>query len=195
MIAGLKLLIYLICITQLNSDLNNRNDVSDLLAEANIGANSKRIVCCGELTLNTPYKAGLVPGSQGIAYINMANESYGTIMYIASGGNDVFLRKKSSGTWDTNWTKLITNADFTQYVFEETNVSIPASGDITLNFDISRSGYRAIGVIGFASSSSYAAFSRVQTTFSENKVNVTLRNTSSNQITTIARIQVLYVPA
>ena len=106
-----------------------------------------------------------------------------------------FCEKKSSGTWDTNWTKLITNADFTQYVFEETNVSIPASGDITLNFDISRSGYRAIGVIGFASSSSYAAFSRVQTTFSENKVNVTLRNISSNQITTIARIQVLYVPA
>ena len=96
---------------QLNSDLNNRNDVSDLLAEANIGANSKRIVCCGELTLNTPYKAGLVPGSQGIAYINMASENYGTIMYITSGGNDVFLRKKSSGTWDTNWTKLITNAD------------------------------------------------------------------------------------
>ena len=98
-------------ISQLNSDLNNRNDVSDLLAEANIGANSKRIVCCGELTLNTPYKAGLVPGSQGIAYINMASENYGTIMYITSGGNDVFLRKKSSGTWDTNWTKLITNAD------------------------------------------------------------------------------------
>lgn len=91
--------------------------------------------------------------------------------------------------------QLIGNADFTQYAFEKTNVSIPASGDITLNFDISRSGYRAIGVIGFASSSSYAAFSRVQTTFSENKVNVTLRNTSSNQITTIARIQVLYVPA
>ena len=106
---------------QLNSDLNNRNDVSDLLAEANIGANSKRIVCCGELTLNTPYKAGLVPGSQGIAYINMASENYGTIMYITSGGNDVFLRKKSSGTWDTNWTKLITNADLPN-VFTGTNL-------------------------------------------------------------------------
>ena len=91
--------------------------------------------------------------------------------------------------------QLIGNADFTQYVFEKTNVSIPASGDATLDFDISRSGYRAIGVVGFASSSSYAVFSRVQTTFSKNKVSVTLRNTSSNQVDTIARIQVLYVPS
>lgn len=99
-------------ITQLNSDMNNRNDVSDLLAEADVGINSKRIVCCGESTLNTPYKDGLVSGSQGVAYINMANESYGTVMYIVCGGNEVFLKRKSGGTWDNNWQKLVTNADF-----------------------------------------------------------------------------------
>ena len=91
--------------------------------------------------------------------------------------------------------QLIGNADFSQYVFEQTNVSIPANGDIMLEFDISKSGYKTLGVIGFSSSSAYAVFSRVQTIFSENKTTITLKNTSSNQITTIARIQVLYVSA
>ena len=165
------------------------------MAEADVGINSKRIVNCGANTLNTPFKAGLTSASQGTAYINMANENYGTVIYVVNSGYEIFLRKKVSGVWETNWAKLTTNADFTQYVFEKTNVSIPASGDATLDFDISRSGYRAIGVVGFTSSSSYAVFSRVQTAFSENKVSVTLRNTSSNQVATIARIQVLYVPS
>ena len=101
--------------------MNNRNDVSDLLAEADVGINSKRIVCCGESTLNTPYKDGLVSGSQGIAYINMANESYGTVMYIVCGGNEVFLKRKSGGTWDNNWQKLVTNADFAPLTYNDTS--------------------------------------------------------------------------
>lgn len=94
-----------------NSDLNNRNDVTDLLAEADVGINSKRIVNCGANTLNTPFKDGLTSASQGTAYINMANENYGTVIYVANSEYEIFLRKKGSGVWDTNWAKLITNAD------------------------------------------------------------------------------------
>ena len=95
----------------LNSDLNNRNDVTDLLAEADVGINSKRIVNCGANTLNTPFKAGLTNAAQGTAYINMANENYGTVIYVANSGYEIFLRKKGSGVWDPNWYKLLTNAD------------------------------------------------------------------------------------
>ena len=98
-------------IVSLNSDLNNRNDVTDLLAEADVGINSKRIVNCGANTLNTPFKAGLTNAAQGTAYINMANENYGTVIYVANSGYEIFLRKKGSGVWDTNWAKLTTNAD------------------------------------------------------------------------------------
>ena len=108
-------------ISQLNSDLNNRNDVTDLLAEADVGINSKRIVNCGANTLNTPFKAGLTNAAQGTAYINMANENYGTVIYVANSGYEIFLRKKGSGVWDPNWYKLLTNADLPN-VFTGTNL-------------------------------------------------------------------------
>ena len=110
-------------VTQLNSDLNNRNDVTDLLAEADVGINSKRIVNCGANTLNTPFKAGLTNASQGTAYINMANENYGTVIYVVHSRYEIFLRKKESGVWDTNWAKLTTNADIqTEYNVANSNV-------------------------------------------------------------------------
>lgn len=98
-------------IAQLNSDLNSRNDVSDLLAEADMGRLGKRIVMCGMNTLNTPYKVGLTPGAEGVAYINMTNDNYGTILFITSGGDEVFCRYKNNGTWSPEWSKLITSAD------------------------------------------------------------------------------------
>lgn len=98
-------------INKLNSDLNSRNDVSDLLAEADMGRLGKRIVICGMNTLNTPYKAGLTPGAEGVAYINMTNDNYGTILFIVSGGDDVFCRYKHNGTWSPEWSKFVTNAD------------------------------------------------------------------------------------
>ena len=98
-------------IAQLNSDLNSRNDVSDLLAEADMGRLGKRIVMCGMNTLNTPYKAGLTLGAEGVAYINMTNDNYGTILFITSGGDEVFCRYKNNGTWSPEWSKFVTNAD------------------------------------------------------------------------------------
>lgn len=98
-------------IDQTNSDLNSRNDVSDLLAEADMGRLGKRIVMCGMNTLNTPYKAGLTLGAEGVAYINMTNDNYGTILFITSGGDEVFCRYKNNGTWSPEWSKFVTNAD------------------------------------------------------------------------------------
>ena len=106
-------------ITGLNSDLNSRNDVSDLLAEADMGRLGKRIVMCGMNTLNTPYKAGLTPGAEGVAYINMTNDNYGTILFIASGGDDIFCRYKNNGTW-YDWGHIITNADFAAIQYNDT---------------------------------------------------------------------------
>lgn len=111
-----------------------------------------------------------------------------------SGGQKIFIREYDAGTW-TNWYHTISNADFNIYTFEQTDISVPANGEILVEFDITRSGYAALGVVGFTSSNSYAVVSRVQTIFSSNKVNMTLRNVSSNQVITIARAQILYLSA
>lgn len=89
--------------------------------------------------------------------------------------------------------KLITNKSFNVYTFEKTGISVPANGEIMVEFDIARSGYSVLGAVGFTSSNSYAVVSRVQTIYSGNEVNMTLRNVSSNQVTTVARVQVLYI--
>ena len=93
-----------------NSDLDDRTAIDDLFAIADKGLNARRIVQCNENTLNTPYKAGLTAGRSGTAYINMSATNYGTILYIVSGTNRVFLRAKDNGTW-SNWEELLKNAD------------------------------------------------------------------------------------
>ena len=95
---------------QLNSDLNDRNAISDLFAAGNEGANGKRIVQCNANTLNTPYKAGLTGGASGTAYLNISSATYGTILYIASGSNRIFLACKAGGTWG-DWIEVVTNAN------------------------------------------------------------------------------------
>lgn len=105
----------------LNSDLNSRNDVSDLLAEADMGRLGKRIVMCGANTLNTPYKAGLTLGAEGVAYINMTNDNYGTILFITSGGDDVFCLYKHNGTWSPKWSQFVANSDLSEYFRDDTN--------------------------------------------------------------------------
>lgn len=95
---------------KLISDLDDRTAVNDLSAVANLGITTRRIVQCNENTLNTPYKAGLTAGRSGTAYINMSDTNYGTILYIVSGTNRVFLRAKDNGTW-SNWDELLKNAN------------------------------------------------------------------------------------
>lgn len=85
--------------------------MADLLAIANIGPSGKRIVQCNENTLNTPYEAGLTNGKSGTAYINMSSVEYGTILYIVSGTNRIFLRSKDNGIW-SNWGELLKKADY-----------------------------------------------------------------------------------
>ena len=90
--------------------MNDRNAISDLFAAGNEGANGKRIVQCNANTLNTPYKAGLTGGASGTAYLNISSATYGTILYIASGSNCIFLACKAGGTWG-DWIEVVTNAD------------------------------------------------------------------------------------
>ena len=65
-----------------------------------MGRLGKRIVMCGINTLITPYIAGLNPGADGVAYINMTNDNFGTILFVTSGGVEVFCRPNNNGTWN-----------------------------------------------------------------------------------------------
>ena len=94
--------------------MNDRNVISDLFAAGNEGINGKRIVQCSANTLNTPYKAGLTGGASGTAYLNTSSATYGTILYIASGSNRMFLACKAGGTWG-DWIEVVTNADIRIY--------------------------------------------------------------------------------
>lgn len=83
-----------------NADLTDV--IADLKAEANKGLSARRIVQCDTNTLNTPFKAGLTNGASGTAFICMSSSSYGTILYIVSGSEKMFMLCKTSGTWG-NW--------------------------------------------------------------------------------------------
>ena len=106
-------------VTKLYSDLDDRGAVADLVAIANTGLNSRRVVQCNENTLNTPYKAGLTNGKSGTAYINMSSADYGTILYITSGTNRIFLRSKDSGTWN-EWDEVLKKVDCNIKTYEIT---------------------------------------------------------------------------
>ena len=75
---------------------------------------------CGINTLNTPYKAGLTIATEGVAYINMTSDDYGTILFTTSGGDDVFCRCKVDGTWDPEWSEFVTNNDFAAIQYNDT---------------------------------------------------------------------------
>ena len=95
----------------INSNLDDRTAVADILAIANAGPSGRRIVNCGGNTLNTPYKAGLTTLQSGTAVVCMSSANYGTILYVAAGTDAVFLRPKVDGTWK-DWERLLTNADY-----------------------------------------------------------------------------------
>ena len=92
-------------INKLNSNLDDRNAVSDLFKIADDGLNSKRIVQCNSNTINTPYTSGITSTTEGTAYINMSSNAYGTIVYIVSGTRNVFLAYKRNGAWG-EWSEL-----------------------------------------------------------------------------------------
>lgn len=97
--------------TVLNTNLDNRTVVADLIVEADAGPIGKRIINCGDNTHNTPYKAGLTTLQSGTAIISMSSANYGTILYIAAGAADtLFLRAKANGTWG-DWFRLRSNRD------------------------------------------------------------------------------------
>lgn len=50
-----------------------------------------------------------------------------------------------------------------------------------------------LGAVSFTSTSGYAIITRVQCTFSENKVSIGLKNISSNQVNTTVRVTILYI--
>lgn len=83
--------------TLTNADLTDT--IADLKVEANKGISARRIVQCDTNTLNTPFKAGLTNGASGTAFICMSSSSFGTILYIVSGSDKMFMLCKTNGTW------------------------------------------------------------------------------------------------
>lgn len=83
-----------------NADLTDT--IADLKTEANKGISARRIVQCDANTLNTPFKAGLTNGASGTAFICMSSSSFGTILYIISGSDKMYMLCKTNGAWG-NW--------------------------------------------------------------------------------------------
>lgn len=91
---------------KLYNNLDDRSLTEDLQAVADIGENSIRIARCYANTLNTPYSEGLTgQTSSGIAYINMTSLAFGTIVYVVSGADRIFIRSKSNGVW-RSWKEI-----------------------------------------------------------------------------------------
>lgn len=100
-------------ITELYSDLDDRDPAADLFVIADVGSTARRIVKCNKDTLNTPYKAGLTAGiDTGTAIISMGSVNYGVIFYLPDGGISTapFVCKKTNSTWG-DWEKLIIGND------------------------------------------------------------------------------------
>lgn len=122
-----------LAINDLNSNLDDRDVVADLLAIANAGPSGRRIVNCGGNTLNTPYKAGLTTLQSGTAIISMSSANYGTILYIAAGTDTVFLRPKVNGTWK-GWERLLSNADVQNGSTTSISCTANAITELTITF-------------------------------------------------------------
>lgn len=117
--------------------MNDRTPVDDLQAIADTnGINSRRIVQCGANTLNTPYKEGLTLGAEGTAYINMSSPDYGTIYYVVSGGNEIYLRSKDNGKW-SSWTCVITNTSIARGYQSASPISAESYKDVTVKHGLS----------------------------------------------------------
>lgn len=79
------------------------NVIPDLLEEADKGLESIRIVRTNHTTLNTPYTDGLTDiYVAGTAIILMTSVQYGSILYLTSGKNQMFVRVKNDSGW-SDW--------------------------------------------------------------------------------------------
>lgn len=86
-----------------NSDIHI---VSDLLEEAEKGADSIFIVEYSENTANTPYTAGLTGDYKaGMALILMTGKNYGQIVAFTAGTDQIFSRHKKNTGWG-NWKEV-----------------------------------------------------------------------------------------
>ena len=169
--------------------------MADLLAIANVGLSCRRIVNCGGNTLNTPYKAGLTNGKSGTAYINMSSVDYGTILYIVSGTNRIFLKCKDNGNW-SNWGELLKNSDFLTKIVSLNQVTVPANAGITgSTTNISGqipSGYKLLDAreVGSGNNGCYIYYFKVDGT----NITLQLRNVTNAAITTSPAAQLLLIP-
>lgn len=112
MITGSALVIY----GTLNDSLIRYNSdiqiVSDLLEEAEKGANSIFFVEYSENTANTPYTAGLTGAYKaGVALIFMTGLSYGQIIAFTAGTNQIFNRYKTNNGWSSEWKEIAFKSD------------------------------------------------------------------------------------
>ena len=90
-------------LTKYNSNIHI---VSDLLEEANKGANSIVIVEYSENTANTPYTAGLTGAYKaGMALLCMTGANYGQIIAFTAGNNQIFNRYKTPTGW-SDWEEV-----------------------------------------------------------------------------------------
>ena len=86
---------------ELINDVNSSSASTDLLAEADVGINCRRIVRCTGNTLNTPYTEGLTKFQAGLGIVMVSSANYATIMYIPSGTRNIYMISKNDGTWGT----------------------------------------------------------------------------------------------
>ena len=96
------------------NNLDNREPVEDLLAEANKGVNCRRIVVCKGDTINTPYRDDKGNTSvftnkvSGLAIIFATSADHAVIFYIVNGSGQLFVNAKDTtsegnGVMTTRW--------------------------------------------------------------------------------------------
>lgn len=125
----------------------------------------------------------------------MSDTNYGTILYIVSGTNRVFLRAKDNGTW-SNWDELLKNANILTKTVNLTQVTVPAnSGTAGSTTNISAqipAGYKLLDAreVGSGNNGCYVYF------FNFDGVNITLqiRNITNAAITTTPVARLLLIP-
>lgn len=98
----------------------NLNKQTDVLADCN---NPTALTCfCNGTTLNTPYKQGLTTSSEGRLFSIRSSGSWNQELFLVNGGNEIFLRYVTDGTWAT-WESLNNNLSWTsgKYVAVDLN--------------------------------------------------------------------------
>lgn len=81
----------------------NLNKQTDVLVDCN---NPTALTCfCNGTTLNTPYKQGLTASSEGRLFSIRASGSWNQELFLVNGGNEIFLRYVTDGSW-MPWTSV-----------------------------------------------------------------------------------------